>query len=491
MADAYDLLPYTEHAYAESTPDNLAVVAHLSGFRRQTRLTTDVPRVLELGCGRGGNLLPLASAWPETTFVGIDRSAEQIRDARRVAEATSLRNVTFVEADFTGRALDAEPFDFVLCHGVYSWIPAEHRPRLLLCIRQALAEDGVAYVSFNTYPGWHRRQAARDWMRFAARSGFAEGPRDALQWLRLALSPEQGAYARDLEAVHERLVETDAAYHTHEYLAEEHHPVYVTTLLSEAEDAGLAYLGDALPSATALELAPEAVRLQADRLDLAGKLALVDFARETTFRRALVVRADAAARSGFRAPDHLDPRALVDLRVASRLVRVGEAAPRGVETWGGAGMTVQLSGLAAKAAHALAEVAPRSLACKELAVLLDAAPEALAAELFDLWLATPGLDLHMHEPTLSASVSTHPRANAVARWHAIAGGPVTNVWQQEVVLQDAAVRFVLGAADGAASADDLSQRVQERSSGRLSEVDARALTLASLTLLARAALLVG
>ena len=121
----------------------------------------------------------MAASWPEASFVGVDRSDVQVRDAVRIAEAAELRNVSFVAADFAEVPLDAGAFDFVLCHGVDPWVPVPSRQALLARIRAALAEAGVAYVSFNTLPGWYGRSAARDWMRLAARSSFAGGPREA------------------------------------------------------------------------------------------------------------------------------------------------------------------------------------------------------------------------------------------------------------------------------------------------------------------------
>jgi SAM-dependent methyltransferase len=499
MADAYDLVPYTEHAYAESSPDHLRVVAALAGFSPAVEAPALTPRVLELGCGRGGNLLPLASAWPDATFVGVDRSPGQIRDASRVAEAAELRNVTFVAADFTDEDVTAklggQLFDFVLCHGVYSWVPADSRRALLGRIRGVLAERGLAYVSFNTLPGWYRRLPARDFLRFVAHSpaGGAEGPRQALEWLTELVSPEHAAYRADLRAVHERLVATDAAYLTHEYLAEDHHPVYATTFVEEATAAGLAYVADALPEA--IELLPEPVQLRVRALDVGRALTLVDFVRDTAFRRAVLARADTAERAGFRPLAPVDASAFVKLRIASRLRPLGDAGASDLESFsagGGDAETIaQVSGVARRALHALAAAAPRSVRCEELARVLGTAPELLALVVKDLFLAFREVDLHEREPALVTAVSKAPRASAVARWHALEGGPVTNQWHQEVRLPDAIVRFVLGRLDGKETVQELVRAVSAREGDRLSGAEATEIVRASLDLLARAALLVG
>jgi SAM-dependent methyltransferase len=468
MTDAYDAVPYTEHAYAESHPDNLLVVGCLSGWSPKA----SPARVLELGCGRGGNLLPMASSWPDATFVGVDRSAVQIREAKRIADAAGLTNVRLEADDLGCVELPPASFDFILCHGVYSWISAPERRAMLARIQAWLAPTGVAYVSFNTLPGWYRKLAARDWMRFAARWSEEKGrdPRQELAWLLAVASPEHDAYRKDLEAVRARLLETDPAYVTHEYLAEEHHPVHVTTFLAEASDAGLSYLGDAIPSETALELTPDAVRARAKSLDVPQREALVDFTRDTAFRRALLVRADTATTSGFRSPAALSAAGLLSLRVASRLLPCGDGDAHGLESFGGARGTVQASGALAAALRALADVAPRSIPYPEL-FERSGRSAALATELADLWLAGIGVDLHAREPILTAAVSSHPVACPVARWHAVHGGPITNRWHQEVVLPEQVVRDVLGSLDGGRSTAD-------------------PVVTASLVLLARSALLI-
>jgi SAM-dependent methyltransferase len=493
MPSTYDLVPYTEHAYAESHPDQLEVVLRLSGFAPPGRVWTGAPRVLEVGCGRGGNLLPMACGWPEASFVGIDVSPVQIRDARRVAEATSLRNIRFLEADFAREPLETEPFDFVLCHGVYSWVTAEERRAILAGIARALAPGGVAMVSFNTLPGWYRRLASRDWMSFAVGSptlALGGGPRDAVRWLHDQISPEHVAARAGLAEVHARVLATDAAYLTHEYLADEHHPVYVSTFLEEASASGLTYAGDALCSESALELLPDDVTSRLPSLDVPGALSLADFVRDTAFRRAVLVRSECAARASFLPPIRLDARAVQGLLVASRLRPRGDAGQSDLESFVCGGVVTQVSGVARRALLALAESAPRALRCDEVARRVGVGIEAVGAALFDLWLAGAGVDLHVREPALAAGVSRSPTANPVARWHALEGGPITNAWHHEVALAEPVVAFVLSRLDGQTDVARLAVAVRDRAAGRLTLEEASHVATASLALLAQSALLV-
>jgi SAM-dependent methyltransferase len=474
--DPYDDLPYTEHAYAESHPDRLAVVARLAKWPPPEVTTA---RVLELGCGRGGNLLPMAAALPEARLVGVDRSPRQVEHARTVAAAAGLSNVVFDTARFEEPRPQGPPdgtFDYVIAHGVCSWVAPSARRALLRAIADALAPGGLAYMSFNALPGWYDRMAARDWLRTM---GNARDLGNSLEWLREQVSPELADYRRRLDAVARRLAETDAAYATHEYLAAEHHPQLVSATLAEAAASGLSYLGDAIFSETALELLPDAVRARARTLDVASTQQLVDFVRNTAFRRAIFVRADEARARGWMWPHDANIGALDSLRVASRLRPHGSPAPNAfAERFDGADVSVHVEDPAARAAlRELARVAPRSIPFPELGKLAGAGPAR--QELFDLWLATGAVDLHTYEPPLADGSNAMPIGCPVARYHAIHGGPITNRWHQEVRL-DPPLRDLLALLDGTRGKVDLER-------GAHGTLHVRA----GLAALAAAALLVG
>ncbi len=486
MSDAYDELPYTDHAYAEVHPDRLAVVARLSGWTAPAVATA---RVLELGCGRGGNLLPISSAMPGASFVGVDQSARQIDEARALAGAAGLANVTFHAATFEGAPLE-HGFDFVLCHGVVSWVPAATRRALFAKMASVLAPGGVAHASFNVLPGWYERLAARDWLRFA--SGHERGSADAaatLDWLRARVPPERAGYKDGLAAVARRIAETEPAYVAHEYLAREQHPELVARVIAEAEEAGLTYLGDAIPQATAFELLDDAVTTRAAAMGAADAQQLVDFVTGASFRRALFVRTDEASARGWRWPRRLDPAALAGLRVASRLqpeAPDASAAADAVERFRAGELTVEIADLhARRALRALARVTPASLGWDDLA--RDAGGgSALTTELFDAWLATGALDLHAFAPKLATFPSRHPRACPFARLRAARGGALTNAWHQEVVLPAPIVREVLACADGTRTDEELAAAVTASNltpAERVAAVRKSLLILASLALL--------
>ncbi|HEY1956931.1 MAG TPA: class I SAM-dependent methyltransferase [Polyangiaceae bacterium] len=435
MVEPYDVVPYTNHAYAESHPDRLAVVARLNRFEPPA---LESARVLEIACGRGGNLIPMAAGMPRATFVGADRSTRQIEEASAVARATGLEHVTFRAADFETIA-PSEPFDYVIAHGLWSWISLDARRALFRVIASVLAPHGIAYVSFNVLPGWYERLAARDYLRAFATPATAKkalGDLIALVW------PEEAAYKASLARVAARIAETDEAYVTHEYFSSAHHPATVGEFLDEAGAAGLRYLGDAIAQDTALELAPPELFERAAKAGVRDAQQLVDFARATAFRRALLVRADAG---GSFAPS-LDAAALDAMTATSRL-RPGHAPDEVIA----GDLTVQITDAARPALAAIARAAPRAAAIDP----------TWSQELFDLWLVTRAIDLHLHAPPLDDGSATRPRACPVARWHAGRGGPITNRWHHEIVFRDEITRRVLAALDGTRTADDVASALGE------------------------------
>ena len=162
----YDALPYTTRPRRATHPDTLATHAVLLGM---APAPVDRCRVLELGCGTGGNLVPMAATLPQSRFVGIDLSAVQVAEADRTARALGLSNVEFRAASILDVDAGWGAFDYVVCHGVYSWVPPRVQDAILAVCGRHLAPRGVAYVSYNTYPGWYARAAARDAMLFVAR----------------------------------------------------------------------------------------------------------------------------------------------------------------------------------------------------------------------------------------------------------------------------------------------------------------------------------
>ena len=242
----YDTVPYPGHALAQAHPDRLATIATLFGMKppevRQCR-------VLELGCGDGLNLTSVALGLPEAQCLGVDLAATGIRRAHDRARHLGLSNVKFESIDLLEINADFGKFDYIISHGLYSWVPEIVRDKLLSICAENLSENGVAYVSYNTYPGGHFRDLARNMMLFHV-SDFAN-PRQRVSQARALVKfiidagTEPDIYRMVLQKELERLDEfTDSSLY-HDDLGEHNAPVYFYQFVDHAARHGLKYLSEA------------------------------------------------------------------------------------------------------------------------------------------------------------------------------------------------------------------------------------------------------
>jgi methyltransferase-like protein len=479
---AYDEVPYPGAAFKQTHPDRLATLARLYGGRPGP---LERCRVLELGCGDGGNLLPLGYALPKAEFVGIDLNEPAIERGRATAAAVGLANVRLDAGDIA--ALDARRlgrFDYVVAHGVFSWVPEEVRHALLEVCRACLEREGVAFVSFNALPGGHLRRALREALHFEV-AGI-RSPDRRIEAARALLRRLRGATRYDGELGREvqRTLDSPDAIVYHDALAEIDTAFSITTFAAAAAEAGLRYLCEAdfhegLDGAP-LELARELDEASGDRIAREQRL---DVLTLRLFRQALLVRADA------RAGEQPDAGAVRDLRIASSL-RPGRKlrldAPTVDEFRSPEGGTLRTDDPLFKAALlVLGEVWPRSLPFAELAAAAGARRAApggrddatLAATLLEAFRLR-AVEFHVWEPPVAATPGERPLASALARHQAEAGATVATLRQATVEIEDERGRRLLTLLDGTrdheqlAAALRLDSRATRELPGRLKQLAA-------------------
>jgi methyltransferase-like protein/SAM-dependent methyltransferase len=245
----YDATPYTSNSFPQSAPGQLAAIAHLFGLE-----TADVStsRVLELGCAAGGNVIPFAAAHPRAKVVGVDLSPVQIDQGRARVEALGIENLELLVGDIARMDFAAlGQFDFVIAHGVYSWVPPEVQEALLSAIRTLLAPDGVAYVSYNVYPGWKSKEVLRDAMLLA--SGASATPNEKAREARGMIdfleevATADSVLARVVAVSREHALGFADSYLLHDELAAFNAPCYFYEMVGRAGAHGLAYLAEAHP----------------------------------------------------------------------------------------------------------------------------------------------------------------------------------------------------------------------------------------------------
>lgn len=296
--EAYETFQYENLPFQATHPDWLGTIGRLHGLDTAPAQRC---RVLELGCGRGGNLVPLASLLPDSEFVGVDLAASQVDGARRDVEALGLTNLRFEAMDISDVPASWGSFDYIICHGVYSWVPASVRHRILEISSTQLNPNGIAYVSFNALPGWHVRGMLRDMLRRVVPEGpapeMAQSARGFLSLMR-RLTPENGPLAAWLWRELALLDMMSDRYLYFEYLVEHNEAFYLDDFLHDADAVGLKYLGNAdLGSAVPRQLGDDGRR---EVLELCGDALvaeqLSDYLVIRLFRRAVMCRQDAPAR---------------------------------------------------------------------------------------------------------------------------------------------------------------------------------------------------
>ncbi len=315
-ANAYDELPYKNYSHAASHPDRIATIAHLFGL---TPPSPAKARVLELGCAGGGNLAPMAELYPASQFVGIDSSARQINDGKALVQPLGLTNLELRQAGILDVDESYGKFDYIITHGVYSWVPEPVQNKILAIARDHLTPNGIAYVSYNTLPGWHMRGMIRDMMmyhtrRFRGAKLKVEQARALLDFLTKAVGEQnRGAYATLLKSETEILKLMDDNYLFHEHLEEVNAPVYFYQFIERAQAHGLRFLGESMISHMVPGNYPKEIEQVLQRLapDIISMEQYMDFLRNRLFRHTLLCR-----------PNHqpsytVNPDRLLGLHVAS------------------------------------------------------------------------------------------------------------------------------------------------------------------------------
>lgn len=244
---AYDTVAYPSHPCPQAHPDRLAMLGRLFGM---TPAPVEDCRVLELGCGEGGNLIPLAFALPRSKFVGIDLAGTAIAKAHEESRALGLENVEFHCADLLEWTPADGPFDYVIAHGLFSWVPEAVRLRALELCRDRLAPQGVAFISYNALPGCHIRGMLWEMLHFHTRPFPTPGQKidqaRALLRLLLATPTKESAYAALLKSEAERLLDRQAdPILFHDDLAEINQPFYFHEFAALAGQYGLQFLAEA------------------------------------------------------------------------------------------------------------------------------------------------------------------------------------------------------------------------------------------------------
>ena len=297
----YDAAPYQSNSYPQSAPGHLAAIAHFFGL--------DVPdvagaRVLEIGCASGGNIVPFAASHPEAHVLGIDLSGVHIEQGRRLIQALGIDNLDLLEGDIATMDLTAlGQFDFVIAHGVYSWVPPNVQEAILAAFRNLMAPDGVSYLSYNVYPGWKSKEILRDAMLLATRDSATPDEKVLKARRMVDLLEKEAKQGSVIAAAVAEFRASDAGAKSadflllHDELETFNAPCYFVDVLQRAGAHGLTFLAEARPESMLLSnYSPDVAEFVLQECGNVQVLVeqYLDFLANRTFRETLLVHGERA-----------------------------------------------------------------------------------------------------------------------------------------------------------------------------------------------------
>jgi SAM-dependent methyltransferase len=463
----YDTVAYPGLVHPQSHPAAVAPKALLFGLDPAPPTAC---RVLELGCGNGLNLAAMAAAHPHCRYVGVDLSGEAIARGRRLLDAAGIAGVDLRQGSLTEVDASWGEFDYVIVHGVYSWVPDAVRDAILPAIGSVLAPEGVAFLSCLAYPGAHLREITRTIARLHTRE-IPEPERKSRETVGLIgflsqASAKDGPYQHVLEAELESVRTRGDDVLFHDELSEYSTPRLFVDLVAEAGRSGLQFLADSEYVEPAyFVVKPEAWEALKP---LAGNRILleqyIDFIQGRRFRQALFCR------SGR--PLRLDRSRVARCLVAmagepESLEAADPASPTPLRINGKGSSFFIVTDPLAKAFYGHAgALRPRRLSYAEALVAAQhrlgrsgppsPSEEAELQRLLVRYYA-PGLsELHISPAPFGVEPGRAPRTSPLVRAQiALGHSPVTSLTGRPVEVPDPLGRFLLLSLDGSRTLEDL------------------------------------
>ncbi len=478
----YDEFRYPGKFYPHASPERMAALATLFGLKPAP---VECCRVLELGCGEGGHLVPLAYVLPESRFLGIDLSQAATARARALTERLGLGNVEFRAQDLRQLSADAGEFDYIIAHGLYSWVPEEAQQALLEICGRHLAPAGVAYISYNTYPGAHLQQIPRDLTLFHTRAIA-----DPVTKVREAHNIAEFILSATPEPTFEReLLRKVMAQYTHsdalmrfDLLAEVNEPIYFLDFMEQASACGLQFVAESEIKFMRTAHLTENARAWLDAIpERLLREQYLDFIHFRGFRKTVLCRAGnildldvtpqrmerLSVASSLRPTQPLTDihsGDQIDFRAAhGRVVVCTEAMPKAVY--------LELGNAFPRALH-YSEL--RARACRRLGYEepLEAELEAKLIRMLVSSMANGVAEFHVYQAPFCAEVSERPVASAIARIQAETGDPVSSMYLASFMLEGPVMSGLVPLLDGSRDRPQLLSELRTR----LSDDNAQTLT---------------
>jgi methyltransferase-like protein len=406
----------------------------------------------------------MAAALPKSNFVGIDLAGEPVAEGNQTISELALPNIRLVHGSVTMIGDDWGQFDYIIAHGLFSWVPAEVRSSLLKLCRERLAPQGIAFVSYNAFPGCHIRNMLREMMLFHTRN--IKSPDECVRQAKaLAMfladaQDTQDEYRSWMKAELKAVLDHDEGHLYHDELAEISEPLYFTQFVEKAASHDLQYLGEADYSDMFDNGFNESTRQTLQQLSQNRILReqYLDFLKCRRFRQSLLCHCEIKV-SGPQ------PASLQNMLISSSAhclegsVTLQPGASNTYQTPKGARCTTDFA-LGKVVLGILEKNWPVPLPFSEILTraqrdLLKSIPnhsnekdlDQLCAFLLDLY-STVVIELHAYAPPVTRAVTERPSTTRLVRWQAQRGSIVTSLFHIVVKIEDEVGRRLLSCLDG-------------------------------------------
>lgn len=456
---SYDETPYPGIPVALSCPDHLASIGRVRGL---TPAPPEQCRVLELGCSDGGNLIPLAVLSPQSQFVGIDLSKRQISMGHSHIRALKLKNLQLRHCSITDITDREGVFDYIICHGVFSWVPEVVQEKIFAILQQHLSPQGIGFISYNTQPGWYVSGIIRDMLLYhtakantKTNQARLEAAQTFLKFLQQSFAEDESPHALQIKKQLEIIKLLPEHYLLHEYLETHNTPYYFYQFMQQAQAHELAYVGEALLGSTASSNFPASVQQALHDIvtDMEQLEQYIDVLRNQGFRQTLLCHKSADLSSS------LVPERLFDLAFSANIKSVPGQQTGTQQFRAESGFTLSTKDpILQRALLVLQQHWPEAVGFQTLASKVN--PErskqsdrALAIHLLQCYLHNL-LNLHVSPPAISREPGEYPTASAWTRLQARGSEPITDLWHNLKQVDDFS-RFILRYLNGRRNRDDL------------------------------------
>lgn len=296
----YDENPYVSLPFPQTRPE--LIRALINRKYGAVAPAIDKARVLEIGCSHGFVLLPLAEQYPDAHFVGVDISKKHIDYGKKIAELAGYKNVDLRHMSISDFPKD-EKYDYIISHGVYSWVPENVRNDILRVMHDNLTPNGLVYLSANMYPGWDMKNVVKEFMLFHAHGmelsqEVVSRSLAALKVVSDAMQKEYGKgnnYYVDMFAAEAGAIQDKKAYYLlHEHFSQINEPKLLHQLVAEFAEHNLHFITDikGMRDRISVNLSPQTTELMDSIQDNVKREQYLDFIGRSTFSSMILCRSD-------------------------------------------------------------------------------------------------------------------------------------------------------------------------------------------------------